>query len=811
MNSIFSSSVTSLPRLRPDLVFSKGPSSDGGVAVKDPLRRKYFRLGACELFIARQLDGETPMDEVRRRAEAQFGAVLTPSALEAFTGALRSAGLLDDGSVSAPRQKPLIHGSLLRIQIRAFDPDRLLESLSPSVSWCFSRKFVISALLTIGVAALVVLSTWSAMAAEGAALLKVASIPVFVVVIFALLSAHEFAHGLTCKHYGGAVHEMGFMLIYFQPAFYCDVSDAWLIPDRWKRVWVSAAGPFLELTLWACATLVWIATDAGAIHRLALVVMACTGAHSLLNFNPFIKLDGYYILSDILAIPNLRRRAFAYVGSRIKRLAGIETPDDTGIAGRERLVFLMYGMVASVGTFALLVAIIGTFGASMLEGRQPLLFGLTIIMVGLRFRRRFRRLFGGAVNLDDEEDDGGIVQPATPTPFRQPDVTQPPKQPQSTSAAQDPDAERAIARRQRRRAKQRRRRAVWAAAAIGVIALNAFGRSELKVPGPFTVLPEHNADVRSGIEGVVDRIHVTEGETVRAGDTIATLSARETRGQLEAVAADIERAGARLRLLELGVSPESIALAQTVVLRAQDALRYAQARLARIDTLEALRVATKVERETGQEQVDVARSGLAEAESKLKVLQLGARPEEIQASRAELAKYEAQRQMLSTQLRLVGVRSPASGVVATPERELRELPGQLVSKGALLAKVYELRALDVEIAVPEKDIGVVTIGQPVLIRARAYPGRSFSGKVVSIAPAVSGTVRPVREDVPPESAPTSASGRTILVTTVIENAGQMLKPGMTGQAKILCGQRPVYRLMLRRFLSTFNLQVWSWV
>src|SRR5262245_2337952 len=698
MNSISSSSVAALPRLRPDLVFSESPSSDGGVAVKDPLRRRYFRLGACELFIARQLDGETPMDEVRRRAEAQFGAVLTVSALEAFMGALQGAGLLDDGSVSAPSQKPLIHGSLLRIQIRAFDPDRFLKSLLPSVSWCFSRTFVIAALLTIGVAALVVLSTWSAMAAEGAALLKVASIPVFVVVIFALLSAHEFAHGLTCKHYGGAVHEMGFMLIYFQPAFYCDVSDAWLIPDRWKRVWVSAAGPFLELTLWACATLVWIASDAGAaIHRLALVVMACTGAHSLLNFNPFIKLDGYYILSDILAIPNLRRRSFAYFGSRIKRLAGIETPDDTGIAGRERLILLMYGMVASGGTFVLLVAILGTFGASLLAGRQPLLFGLTIIMVGLRFRRRLRRLFGGAVNPDDEEDDGGIVQSVTPTHLRQPDVTQPPQLPQSTTAVQDPDAERAIARRQRRRARQRRRRAVLAAAALGVIALIAFGRSELKVPGPFTVLPEHNADVRSGIEGVVDRIHVSEGETVRAGDTIATLSARETRGQLQAVEADIERAGARLRLLQLGVSPESIALAQTVVSRAQDALRYAKARLARIDTLAALRVATKVERETGQEQVDAAQSDLAEAESKLKVLRIGARPEEIQASRADLAKYEAQRQMLSTQLRLVGVRSPASGVVATPERELRELPGQLVSKGALLAKVYELRALDVEI------------------------------------------------------------------------------------------------------------------
>jgi biotin carboxyl carrier protein len=551
-----SSSIGARPRLRPDLVFSTRPSRDGGVVVKDPLRRKYFRLGPCELFIARQLDGETAMDEVRRRAEAQFGAVMSSSALEAFTGALHSAGLLDDGSTpAAPRRKPLVHGSLLRIQVRAFDPDRLLEAVLPSVRWCFSRAFVVAALLAVGAALLVALSTWGAMAAEGAALLKVASIPVFVVAIFALLSAHEMAHGLTCKHFGGAVHEMGFMLIYFQPAFYCDVSDAWLIPDRWKRVCVSAAGPLLELTLWACATLVWIATDGEAtIHRLALVVMLCTGAHTLLNFNPFIKLDGYYILSDLVAIPNLRRRAFAYVGSRIKRLIGLETPDDPAIPRRERLIFLAYGVVASAGTFALLATIIGTFGASLLDGRQPLLLGLVLTLVGVRFRRRFRRLFGGAANLNDDEDDGGIVQPTSANVVMESAVPQLPAHTQSTAVPQlpaqtqstaltthDPDAERAMARRERRRARQRRRRAAWIAAAIAVVAFVVLGRWELKVPGPITVLPEHNADVRTGIEGIIDRIHVNEGDTVRAGDTIATLSARETRAQLKAVEADIAR------------------------------------------------------------------------------------------------------------------------------------------------------------------------------------------------------------------------------------------------------------------------------
>src|SRR4030095_14687509 len=129
-------------------------------------------------------------------------------------------------------------------------------------------------------------------------------------VAFVVTTIHEFSHGLTCCHYGGKVHEVGFMLIYFSPAFYCDVSDSYMFPKRTHRMAVALAGGFAQLTLWGACTIIWRITDSSAfINQLALIVVVFSGLQTLFNFNPLIKLDGYYMLSDFLEIPNLRSKA----------------------------------------------------------------------------------------------------------------------------------------------------------------------------------------------------------------------------------------------------------------------------------------------------------------------------------------------------------------------------------------------------------------------------------------------------------------------------------------------------------------------
>src|SRR5262249_282643 len=107
-------------------------------------------------------------------------------------------------------------------------------------------------------------------------------------------TCHEFAHGLTCKHYGGEVHEGGFLMPFFLPCFYCNVSDAWVFKEKSKRLWVMLAGGWCDLCLWALAVFVWRLTLPNSLlNYLAWVVLSVLGARVFFNFNPLLKLDGY--------------------------------------------------------------------------------------------------------------------------------------------------------------------------------------------------------------------------------------------------------------------------------------------------------------------------------------------------------------------------------------------------------------------------------------------------------------------------------------------------------------------------------------
>src|SRR5204863_473189 len=127
---------------------------------------------------------------------------------------------------------------------------------------------------------------------------------------------------------------------------------------------------------------------------------------------------------------------------------------------------------------------------------------------------------------------------------------------------------------------------------------------------------------------------------------------------------------------------------------------------------------------------------IAEKQATLRMLRIGTRPEEIEAMEAEVARRETQRRFLEEQLRLTKIASAIAGIVTTPERQLRDLIGQHVNRGDLLASVHRLDTVTAEIALSEKDVGDVAAGQRVAVKARAYPSLTFEGMVTSVAAAV---------------------------------------------------------------------------
>ncbi len=338
---------------------------------------------------------------------------------------------------------------------------------------------------------------------------------------------------------------------------------------------------------------------------------------------------------------------------------------------------------------------------------------------------------------------------------------------------------------------------------------------ELRVSGSIQVLPYHNADVRAEIDGTIEEIYVDEGQRVSKGDLIARLSDREYRTDLEKTAAEIQQVRAKFDQLAAGPIPEEIDVARSAVSTAQDRFMFAQAKQFRMNQLFKQQLVSQNDFDAMRELEVTAQNELAEVNSKLRVLLKGSRPEEIQAVRADLTRLVAQQRYLEGQLERVDVFSPATGVVTTPSRQLSAMLRQTVANGGLIAKVHELDTVAVEAAISEKEIADVSIGQTVGIKTRAYPDRVFYGKVKAIAVTTQGSTA-ASSDSSGTAASTSASAgvdraaTAIRVTTEIDNSAGLLKPGMTGMAKIDCGEQRIFELVTRRLSRTFRVEFWSW-
>lgn len=744
------------PKLRRDLVVSRQEASGRSVfIVKDPVAGRFFRLKEEEYDIARQLDGVTPQDVIRKWAEERFGVPCAPETLEDFIRHLSHLGLLE-GEGPRPHQlsdgRRRIRGTLLYLRFAAFDPDRFFDRLVKKVGFFFTRHFVIVSgglvLLALGIT----MNNWEEIWRDFRGLIQFQSLLLGWLTILFIIAAHEFAHGLACKHFGGQVHEIGFMLLYFQPAFYCNISDAWLFPEKSKRLWVSFAGAYFELFLWALATLVWRLTDPESLlHFQALVVTAASGIATLFNLNPLIKLDGYYMLSDYLDIPNLRQKASSYLGAQIKKLTGTvgqETPQEATL--RERRIYLVYGLLAGAYSFLVLGLITWKFGGFMVGRYQGFGFILFTGLVMTMFRHRL----------------GNVLS--------------------KTSALFRPGG---------RTFGSLRRPAKGFILFAVVLALLFLGRMELTVSGEFKILPLRNADVRAEVDGIIKKIYVNEGDVVQAGDPLARLWDRDYQVELQKVTAEIDEKQAIHRMLKAGPRPEEIEFAKAEVEKKQEQLRYARNSVERFKILSKQELVSRKQFDEAEELMTVRGTELKGAESKLGVLLAGSRKEEIDAVRAELSRLEVQRRFLQGQLGLVNVVSPVSGVITT--HDLKEKIGLHVKKGDLIAEVHELKTVKAEIAVPEKEFADVRAGQKVRLKARAYSGLSFEGTVTSIAPVATKG----KEQWEP---------RTISVTTEMENPSLLLKPEMTGNAKIFCGQRRLLDLLTRRVARYIRVEFWSW-
>jgi putative peptide zinc metalloprotease protein len=334
--------------------------------VKDPIALAYFRFRPEEYALLDMLDGRTSLDDLKARFEARFPPRrITVEELARFIATLHRSGLVigdrpGQGPQLFERRRQRIWkqwmawlANIMSLRFRGIDPDRLLERLDPWFGWLFSPPAIVAALAFVASAVLLVLVNFDVFRSKLPEFNQFFAAGNWLYLAIALgvtKILHEFGHGLSCKHYGGECHEMGMMLLVFTPCLYCDVSDSWMLPSKWKRAAIGAAGMYVEVIIAAIATYLWWNSHAGVFNQLCLDVMFVSSVSTILfNANPLLRYDGYYILSDVLEIPNLRQKANTILSRLASRWClGIEQPEDPFLPQRNRGLFALYAVASSV-------------------------------------------------------------------------------------------------------------------------------------------------------------------------------------------------------------------------------------------------------------------------------------------------------------------------------------------------------------------------------------------------------------------------------------------------------------------------------
>ena len=352
-------------KLRPDLIVQ--PQFYEGMThyvIKDPIALKYFRFKVEEYFLLQQFDGKQTLQDVKRAFERKYRPqTITVDDLLRFASQLHEAGIAlidspDQAQALVRRHKKnqwkkvwQFLANILYIKIPVVDPEKMLSGMYPYFRWIYTSWFVAFSVGMMLAALTLVASQWSTFSSklpDFQSYFNWYTIFYFWCSLAVIKVIHEFGHGLTAKHYGGEVHEMGMLFLVLTPALYCDVTDSWLLPSKWKRIWISAAGIYVECFLASIATFVWWNTEQGLWNSLSMATMFICSVNTIMfNANPLLRYDGYYVMSDYLEIPNLRTKStqfFAYLFQEY--VLGLEIPVQSYMPRSRRALFVIYAIAS---------------------------------------------------------------------------------------------------------------------------------------------------------------------------------------------------------------------------------------------------------------------------------------------------------------------------------------------------------------------------------------------------------------------------------------------------------------------------------
>ncbi|MCC6579219.1 MAG: PqqD family peptide modification chaperone [Phycisphaeraceae bacterium] len=366
------------PTLRPHVQITRQLfRGDPWHVVHDPISNNFFRLNPVAYHFVGLLDGKRAVDDAWQLTTQRYAdAAPTQNEVISLLGQLNQSNLLRvdlpadaQQLLQRSRQRRIKHWtgqamSILFLRIPIFNPNRILTWTLPLVrplvsplglglwviwmAYCLYRFLPELGVFFNSADSVLAPSNWGWMA-----------------LLFTLIKAwHEFGHGIVCKRLGGVVPEFGVMMLVLFPAPYVDATASWSFTDKWKRLIVAAAGMIFELPVAGAAALVWIHethNNPGSLtQQLAYnAVFLASITTILFNANPLLRFDGYYMLSDLLEVPNLYDRSSKHLKWLVQRWAfGMENAQPVSTLPGEQGILLAYGIGSQIYRVLVLTGII---------------------------------------------------------------------------------------------------------------------------------------------------------------------------------------------------------------------------------------------------------------------------------------------------------------------------------------------------------------------------------------------------------------------------------------------------------------------
>lgn len=361
---------------RSDLELQRIEMQDGPyMVVRDPLRNQYNLLTAIQYAVFELLDGESDPEHIRKCVQSQFAEYdVTSNDIARVAVDLCQFGIVSSTRLGQTASLKLTENehwwrklaqacmNPLFIRFPGIDPTPFSRGIRLTTGWLFSIPGFILWCCIATYSTFLVSYYWSKVLQQLPSLESFFTWPnlLYLWLMVGLTKViHELGHASACYRFGRRCEAVGVSLLLFLPTLYCNANDSWMLRSKWSRIAVSAAGMYFELLFAFVAAIVWIQTGPGLVHYLALnVVVASAFSTVVINANPLVKFDGYYMLMDFVRVPNLQQRATRVLEKFAGWCWGYTMPSQPEDPRSQLYLYVMYSILASAYRWTMFFGIV---------------------------------------------------------------------------------------------------------------------------------------------------------------------------------------------------------------------------------------------------------------------------------------------------------------------------------------------------------------------------------------------------------------------------------------------------------------------